>query len=602
MQGTCCGSILVGNDFVQDEEFWFEDGNIILIAGRTKFKMYQGILAKCSPVFKAMFTLPQPETDDSACPEVELYDLAEDLREFFRLIIPNGIEDGSKDPSYAAISAWVLIGHKYRIDFLLNKGLKILRSCYSTSYYVFIGNHGPFFDPGSCINVVHLARLTGHTGMLPTALYHCAILPPSLLVGGFQARPDRPVEQLSERDLALCISARDLFSRTNAKRVFKALIGKGIKSCGHAECVAARKKIGKRAEEHPDLVYAPTVFMPFDPPSPFTYESPTGLLGNGVCHEYAWERDEDITEDMWKRLPAVQDKEFWFEDGNIVLIAGKTKFKMYKGLLAQRSPVFANMFSFPQPAATNVIGGDECPRVELYDSPEDLRQLFRALMFNGQKMGLIGDTFTYADISALILTGHKYEIDFLVKIGIEKLRYYYPTNFYFSLKIQDPPLPEACSCIAVVNIARLTGNSSMLPYALYLCAKLPADDLVRGFSARPDRPLDQLSPTDLARCITARTKLSMENMKRLLALVPRSSCKEIGCQGFRDHVRRQMDEEPESAFSPAVFDHWLEFIPDDNMCEECADEVDSGDKYYRAQLWGRLPELVGVREEISEWY
>ena len=75
----------------RDREFWYEDGNVILVAGNVEFRVFKGILADHSPVFKDMFTLPQPDTTPSetvACPTVDLSDSPSDLRHILRFIIP----------------------------------------------------------------------------------------------------------------------------------------------------------------------------------------------------------------------------------------------------------------------------------------------------------------------------------------------------------------------------------------------------------------------------------------------------------------------------------------------------------------------------------
>ncbi len=71
-----------------------------------------------------------------------------------------------------------------------------------------------------------------------------------------------------------------------------------------------------------------------------------------------------------------QDGELWYPDGNIILSAGNVHFRVYMGSLARHSPVFHDMFKIPQPPNT----GEECPVVELWDSPHDLRHVLRLLM------------------------------------------------------------------------------------------------------------------------------------------------------------------------------------------------------------------------------
>ena len=83
--------------------------------------------------------------------------------------------------------------------------------------------------------------------------------------------------------------------------------------------------------------------------------------------------------------------DFWFNDGNIILIAQNAAFKVHKGQLARHSEVFNDLFSLPQPSnpppspslqtssgtADDLIDG--CPFVILQDSPSDVFYFLSAL-------------------------------------------------------------------------------------------------------------------------------------------------------------------------------------------------------------------------------
>ena len=71
--------------------------------------------------------------------------------------------------------------------------------------------------------------------------------------------------------------------------------------------------------------------------------------------------------------------EFWFNDGNIILVAQNIGFRVYRDLLAVQSTVFAGMFAASSPRAEESLGG--CPVVQLErESPCDLAHLLRALL------------------------------------------------------------------------------------------------------------------------------------------------------------------------------------------------------------------------------
>ena len=90
-----------------------------------------------------------------------------------------------------------------------------------------------------------------------------------------------------------------------------------------------------------------------------------------------------------KRLDSSEDaidpvlSDIWYDDGNVVLQAQNTQFKVYRGILAQSSPVFKDMFSFPQPPLEDAQLVDGCPVVHLSDSAEEVRYILRAL--SGQR-------------------------------------------------------------------------------------------------------------------------------------------------------------------------------------------------------------------------
>lgn len=69
-------------------DLWFEDGNVVLEAEGTFFKVYRGNLARHSSVFAAMFSFPQPKTQSDpsesveGCPIVHMPDAATHLRYF----------------------------------------------------------------------------------------------------------------------------------------------------------------------------------------------------------------------------------------------------------------------------------------------------------------------------------------------------------------------------------------------------------------------------------------------------------------------------------------------------------------------------------------
>lgn len=76
-------------------------------------------------------------------------------------------------------------------------------------------------------------------------------------------------------------------------------------------------------------------------------------------------------------LSEAQRSDFWFKDGNLILMAGNVAFKVHRGNLERHSDIFRDMLSIPQPPDAETF--EDCPLIELHDSPMDLWHLLRAI-------------------------------------------------------------------------------------------------------------------------------------------------------------------------------------------------------------------------------
>ena len=81
----------------------------------------------------------------------------------------------------------------------------------------------------------------------------------------------------------------------------------------------------------------------------------------------------------------------WFDDGNIVIIAQYTPFKVHRGFLIQRSEVFRDMCSLPEvpeSSETQVDMMDGVPIVDMSDHWEDVSDLLSALYYSQRSVNL----------------------------------------------------------------------------------------------------------------------------------------------------------------------------------------------------------------------
>ena len=92
------------SNFTKHSELWFDDGNVVLVAEDTGFRVYRGLLARYSEIFRDMFRLPQPETTAAetyeGCPIVRM---AEDGAEEWERVL-GVLHDAKGSQQYVIIS------------------------------------------------------------------------------------------------------------------------------------------------------------------------------------------------------------------------------------------------------------------------------------------------------------------------------------------------------------------------------------------------------------------------------------------------------------------------------------------------------------------
>lgn len=77
-------------------------------------------------------------------------------------------------------------------------------------------------------------------------------------------------------------------------------------------------------------------------------------------------------------LHVQKDDDLWFDDGNIVLIAEGTGFRVHGSFLARRASIFADMLAFSQPDMS-VDVFEDAPAIVLMDDPNHLATFLRAI-------------------------------------------------------------------------------------------------------------------------------------------------------------------------------------------------------------------------------
>ncbi|KAJ7232029.1 hypothetical protein B0H12DRAFT_1076979 [Mycena haematopus] len=175
-------------------------------------------------------------------------------------------------------------------------------------------------------------------------------------------------------------------------------------------------------------------------------------------------------------------EELWFEDGNLVVQAEQSLFRVYRAILAARSSVFNDMLGLTQP-----------PDAELTDSAEDVTCFFRAI-FDSSFFEPYPCKVSFEDALSITRLSHKYAVDYLFRRALVHLSHDFPTT----LSAHDMG-SETCSTnfgdiivdgnlipptAAVIQLARQVNALWLLPMAFYLIASTDAKTIGHSFAAK----------------------------------------------------------------------------------------------------------------------
>ncbi|KAK0502426.1 hypothetical protein EDD18DRAFT_691278 [Armillaria luteobubalina] len=185
--------------------------------------------------------------------------------------------------------------------------------------------------------------------------------------------------------------------------------------------------------------------------------------------------------------------DFWFEDGNIVLIAANVAFKVHRGQLSRHSEVFEGLFDLPQPPEGLDDIYDGTPFVELHDSAQDVGYFLGALYDGLYLMKSFASDF--ARISAVLRLSTKYLVEHLRVQCMVQLTQDWPTTLTgWDLREQQAtdengrylPRKRTCHPILVISLSIELGLVDFLPAAFYDLSRYGPSKIVAGCPSLSD--------------------------------------------------------------------------------------------------------------------
>lgn len=210
-------------------------------------------------------------------------------------------------------------------------------------------------------------------------------------------------------------------------------------------------------------------------------------------------------------------------------------------------------------------------------------------------------------ISAAVRLGQKYQILNLFEYAVGHLKKYYTTQLdVWMTQTLTAPLgfDDVTQSIGVVNLARLTGEASLLPVALLCCCTLDAE-IITGFE-REDGTPEQLALDDIGRCFVAKGRLIRESVRIALCVFrPKVSKKCTTAAGCKPALANMLRMLKDRVFNITKVDPFLPSYnmltgPDVHVCRHCKAMLEARELRERRAVWARLPEILGI-DPIAAW-
>ncbi|KAJ7618671.1 hypothetical protein FB45DRAFT_755798 [Roridomyces roridus] len=287
-----------------------------------------------------------------------------------------------------------------------------------------------------------------------------------------------------------------------------------------------------------------------------------------------------------------------FPDGNIVLQADDLCWRVYGGFLADRSPVFRDMLSFPQPADAELMDG--VPLVQLPDTAKDMSLFLKALFFY-EFFAPFPSRTDFSTVCSIIRSSAKYQTEELHKRALVHLSSAFPMDLSEIAHFPSWDL-ENSHLIPVIILAREMSVDWILPYAMYkACSRLTTKQLVRGVDYQGE--LMQLHPDDTQRCLEQTLALVTTASADLLEplwlpeVIPGCTRPSpSGCFSKRLALRRETEawrSHHRVALMNLVDEHdWSDLA----VCTACMSFMHAQFNAALEALWATLPGRFGLQE------
>ncbi|KZP32777.1 hypothetical protein FIBSPDRAFT_721844, partial [Athelia psychrophila] len=297
---------------------WFEDGNIVLETERVQFKVYKGILAANSAIFRDMFANAQAQEGElvEGCPVVHFMDKPQDLEYVLEALWheDNEFEERMIMP-IAVVEAFLRIGRKYEIDHIRKQAVQRLAVTFPSDLKkcreIFSGRTAAPIQPhdGDSLAVVNILQENDLLLHLPISLFKCILLDHHDLLPIITPAHGTQQPILSYTDIQLCHKAHIKLMYFQATVVFSWVQPwEARPACGISACRTQCESLHREW-------FGSTEFS-FNGPMVSSLGDWRDAWGNGLCEEcdiHARQKFAEGQEKVFEMLPSMFDLPGWDE-------------------------------------------------------------------------------------------------------------------------------------------------------------------------------------------------------------------------------------------------------------------------------------------------
>ncbi|KAF7359031.1 hypothetical protein MSAN_01243800 [Mycena sanguinolenta] len=304
--------------------------------------------------------------------------------------------------------------------------------------------------------------------------------------------------------------------------------------------------------------------------------------------------------------------ELWFDDGTIVIQAGNSLYRVYRGALAGRSSVFRDMLSCPQPPESDLVEG--CPFVELPDPEVEVTPFLKAIFDPVFFMPFPAKTEFDAVVGCLRLS-NKYEVEYLRHRALVHFSSAYPTTLSKLDALlyrpgECPPLEsqswevsmEPASRIRAIQLAREVDAPWILPRAFYTLSlnfNTLGVTIFHGAVYNGEKTCLSLEDqTSFLKGYNIQRNDTVDNLRFLLDPLDNQGCHRPGPAGCSlqkskamRHCPALLNKRPVNALYVWDGEAWHKLR---NMCTPCLEALKKKHQDARQAFWDRLPEIYDL--------